>query len=263
MDLGLAGKVALVVASSTGLGKAVAEELAREGASLILCARTEKTLKDTCQQISTSAGVPVIGVAADLTVQGAAGRVVQSGFEKYGRIDILVTNAGGPKPGTFESLSLTDWDATYQLILKSVVELCALVLPGMRERRWGRILNITSISVKQPVNELLLSNSFRAGLTGFAKTLANEVAEHGVTVNNILPGYTRTERLEELAASMSASQGTTRDQIFERWAGEIPMKRVGEPSEFAALAAFLVSERASYITGTSIQVDGGWIRGLF
>src|SRR3954468_21101364 len=137
MDLGLAGKVALVVASSTGLGKAVAEELASEGASLILCARTEKTLKDTCQQISSSAGVPVIGVTADLTVQGGARKVVESGFEKYGRIDILVTNAGGPKPGTFESLSLSDWDATYQLILKSVVELCALVLPGMRERRWG------------------------------------------------------------------------------------------------------------------------------
>ena len=148
------------------------------------------------------------------------------------------------------------------LLLHSAVELARHVLPGMKERRWGRILNITSIAVKQPVDNLILSNSLRAAVTGFARTLANEVASFGVTVNNIMPGYTRTERVEELARMMSEKQGITPAEFIARWEQEIPMRRIGDPREFAALAAFLVSERASYITGTSIPVDGGWIKAL-
>jgi len=174
-----------------------------------------------------------------------------------------VTNAGGPPAGRFDQLTHEQWEEATRLTLYSAVHLAREVLPGMKAQRWGRILNITSISVKQPVENLLLSNSLRAAVTGFARTLANEVATDGITVNNILPGYTRTERLEDLARMMAEKQGISADQFRGRWETEIPMGRLGEPREFAALAAFLVSERASYITGTSIQIDGGWIRSLF
>jgi 3-oxoacyl-[acyl-carrier protein] reductase len=189
-------------------------------------------------------------------------RIVKSGEERFGRIDILVTNAGGPPTGEFEKLSRADWDAAVQLTLTSVLELTRAVLPGMKERKWGRILNVTSIAVKQPVENLILSNSLRAAVTGFARTLANEVAPDGITVNNLLPGYTRTERVVELAKALAESRGVSEAEVRAAWEAQIPMKRLGEPREFAALAAFLASERASYITGTSITVDGGWVRSL-
>jgi 3-oxoacyl-[acyl-carrier protein] reductase len=262
MDLGLKDKVALVAAGSRGLGRAVAEELAAEGASLVLCARDARTLSETAAAIAEHNNARVLAVPADVTSTADIERVVESGNERFGRIDILVTNAGGPPAGRFEQLTQEQWEAAIRLTLFSAVQLTRLVLPGMKARRWGRILNITSIAVKQPVENLLLSNSVRAGLTGFARTLANEVAAEGITVNNILPGYTRTERLEELAEMMAEKQGISASEFRGRWEKEIPMGRLGEPREFAALAAFLVSERASYITGTSIQVDGGWIKSL-
>jgi 3-oxoacyl-[acyl-carrier protein] reductase len=190
-------------------------------------------------------------------------RIVAKGIERFKRIDILVTNTGGPPAGSFGSLSHENWRDAVDSLLYSVVELTRLALPGMKERRWGRILNVTSIAAKQPVESLLLSNSLRAGVTGFAKTLANEVAGCGVTVNNIMPGYTATERVEELAETLANREGVDPKEIRSRWEAEIPMKRLGNPREFAALAAFLVSERASYITGSSIAVDGGWIRSAF
>jgi 3-oxoacyl-[acyl-carrier protein] reductase len=262
MDLGIEGKVAFVAAASKGLGRAVAEELARERASLVLCARNAKNLKLAAKEIAETYGVSVLPVAADVSNAEDIARAVQSGNEKFGRIDILVTNAGGPPAGQFESLSREMWESATRLTLNSVLELTRAVLPGMKERRWGRILNITSITVKQPVDNLMLSNSLRAAVTGFARTLANEVATDGITVNNILPGYTRTERMEELARAASARESISEAEARAKWEAEIPMKRLGEPREFAALAAFLVSERASYITGTSIPVDGGWIRSL-
>ena len=262
MDLGLKDKVALVAAGSRGLGRAVAEELAAEGASLVLCAREAQTLSETAAAIAESSNAHVLAVPADVTVTDDIERVVESGIDRFGRIDNLVTNAGGPPAGRFDQLTRDQWERAIRLTLLSAVELARHVLPGMRERRWGRILNITSIAVKQPVENLLLSNSLRAGLTGFARTLANEVAAEGVTVNNIMPGYTRTERLEELAQMMAEKQGISAAEFRGKWEKEIPMGRLGEPREFAALAAFLVSERASYITGTSIQVDGGWIKSL-
>lgn len=262
MDLGLKNKIALVAAGSRGLGRAVAEELADEGASLVLCARDSATLDETAAAIATSSNAHVLAVPADVTVTDDIKRVVATGIERFGRIDILVTNAGGPPAGRFDQLTHEQWEEAIRLTLFSAIELTRQVLPGMKERRWGRILNITSIAVKQPVDNLLLSNSLRAGLTGFARTLANEVAADGVTVNNIMPGYTRTERLDELAQMMAEKQGISADEFRGKWEKEIPMGRLGEPREFAALAAFLVSERASYITGTSIQVDGGWIKSL-
>ena len=263
MDLGLKGKIALVAAASQGLGRAVAEELAREGSSLILCSRGGAPLEAAAESICKEFAVPVVAVAADLSETANVERVVKAGLDRFGRIDILVTNIGGPPAGKFEDLSSEQWDAAHRLLLTSVLDLTRLVLPGMKERRWGRILNITSIASKQPVDNLILSNSLRAAVTGFAKTLANEVAADGVTVNNILPGYTRTERLVDLIDFLAEKENITSDEVKARWESEIPMRRLGEPSEFAALAAFLVSERASYITGSSIAVDGGWIKSLF
>jgi 3-oxoacyl-[acyl-carrier protein] reductase len=262
MDLGLKNKVALVAAGSRGLGRAVAEELAAEGASLLLCARDAQTLAETAAAIAESSGAHVLAVPADVTVIDDIKRLVEAGIERFGRIDILVTNAGGPPAGTFDKLTREQWDEAIRLTLLSAVELARQVLPGMKERRWGRIINITSIAVKQPVDGLLLSNSLRAGLTGFARTLANEVAPDGITVNNVLPGYTRTERLEHLVEFMAEKQGISVDDFRGTWEKEIPMGRLGDPRELAATVAFLASERASYITGTSIQVDGGWIRSL-
>ena len=262
MDLGLNGKVELVAAASTGLGRAVAEELAAEGASLILCARGEDRLNATCDEIRESTGVEVLGVAGDLSIQADIERIVKDGIKRFSQIDILVTNTGGPPAGRFETLSREDWENATRDLLMSVIGLTKLVLPGMQERGWGRILNITSIAVKQPVDNLMLSNSIRSAVTGFARTLSNEVAEHGVTVNNIMPGYTATERVEELAQTLAEREGVASEDIRARWESEIPMRRLGHPKEFAALAAFLVSERASYITGSSIAVDGGWIKSL-
>jgi 3-oxoacyl-[acyl-carrier protein] reductase len=262
MDLGLKGKVALVAAASRGLGRAVAEELATEGASLVLCSRRAETINQTASEIGSATRADILALPCDVSKAEDVGRLVQSGLERFGRIDILVTNAGGPPAGKFESLSQDQWEAATRLTLFSAIELTRQVLPGMKERRWGRILNITSIAVKQPVDNLILSNSLRAAVTGLARTLANEVATFGVTVNNIMPGYTRTERVEELAGMMAEKEGITPKDFIARWEKEIPMRRLGKPREFAALAAFLVSERAAYITGTSIPVDGGWIRGL-
>ncbi len=262
MELGLRGKVALVAAASRGLGRAVAEELAAEGAALVLCARGAGPLAKTCEEIERASGVRVLGVAGDVSLSGDVSRIVGAALGRFGRVDILVTNAGGPPAGTFESLSAEDWEAATHLTLTSVLNLTRAVLPGMRERRWGRILNVTSIAAKQPVESLMLSNSLRAAVTGFARTLANEVAAEGVTVNNLLPGYTRTERVEELAQALATRDGITGAEALARWEAEIPMRRLGEPREFAALAAFLASERAAYITGTSITVDGGWVRSL-
>jgi 3-oxoacyl-[acyl-carrier protein] reductase len=262
MDLGLKNKVALVTAASRGLGRAVAEELATEGASVIICSRSEEKISQTAREIAESTGAKILAVAADVSNPDDVSRLANLATQRFGRVDILVTNAGGPPAGPFESFTLEQWDAATALLLRSAVALAQAVVPGMKERRWGRILNITSIAVKQPVDNLILSNSLRAAVTGFARTLANEVAPFGVTINNIMPGYTRTERVEELAQMMAAKQGISPVEFIARWEKEIPMGRIGEPREFAALAAFLVSERASYITGTSIPVDGGWIRAI-
>jgi 3-oxoacyl-[acyl-carrier protein] reductase len=262
MDLGLKGKVALVAASSRGLGRAVAEELGSEGVDLVLCARGAPALEETARAIRAASKVRVLAVAADLSQLTDVTIVVGAAMKEFGRIDILVTNGGGPPAGPFESHSADAWHAAVRQNLDSVVELTRDVLPGMKERRWGRIINITSIAVKQPVENLILSNSIRAAVTGFARTLANEVASFGVTVNNVMPGYTRTDRVTELASKNAKLKGTSSADEIAVWEKQIPMGRLGEPREFAALVAFLASERASYMTGSSIAVDGGWIRSL-
>lgn len=262
MDLGLQDKVALVGGSSRGLGLAIAEELAAEGASLVLCARGEHQLKNALDSISREYGTRVVAVPTDLTKAAGVEQLVDTARREMGRVDILVTNAGGPPTGNFLDLTPEMWEEGIRLTLQSVLLLIRGVLPGMRKRRWGRILNITSVAVKQPLDNLILSNSLRAAVTGAARSLANEVARFNVTVNNVMPGYTRTQRLEELAAEISRRQKTAPQQIFEGWEKEVPMGRLGEPRELAALVTFLASERASYITGGSFAVDGGFVRSL-
>ena len=262
MDLGLEGKVAFVAAASKGLGRAIAEELAAEGVSLALNARGAEALEETCRSIRSSTSAKVLALPGDVSVSDQVEVMIKQALDHFGRIDILVTNAGGPPSGAFETLTPDMWRAAVDLTLLSVVNLTRAVLPGMKERRWGRIINVTSIAVKQPVHGLMLSNSLRSAVTGFARTLANEVAPFGVTVNNLLPGYTRTERVTQLSAATASREGISEKQAVEKWESEIPMGRLGEPREFGAVAAFLASERASYITAGSIAVDGGWIRSL-
>ncbi len=261
MDLGLAGKVAVVAASSKGLGRAAAEELASEGARVAICARGTEALEETRAAIA-AAGREVIAVPVDLSDPEDLENLIREAEANFGPVDILVTNGGGPSPGTFDEVDDDAWDAAVQGTLASVVRLCRRVLPGMREKGWGRIINITSIAVKQPVDGLILSNAVRAAVTGFARTLANEVASEGITVNNVMPGFTWTDRVDELADKQAAFTGASREEVITGWKASIPAARLGEPDELGALIAFLASERAAYITGQSIPVDGGWIRSL-
>jgi 3-oxoacyl-[acyl-carrier protein] reductase len=261
MDLGLRDRVAVVAAGSKGLGRAVAEALAAEGAAVVVLARGREALEAACARIVHGGG-RAHPVVADVSAPAEPARAVAEAERVFGPVDILVTNSGGPRPGRFETLAPEDWDAAARTLLTSAVGFARAALPGMRSRRWGRIINIVSIAGKQPVDGLMLSNSLRAAVIGFARTLANEVAADGVTVNNLLPGYTRTERVVELAEHRAAAEGTTPEAILAKVESEIPMRRLAEPYEFGGLAAFLASSRASYITGQSIAVDGGWIRSL-
>jgi 3-oxoacyl-[acyl-carrier protein] reductase len=262
MDLGLRGKVALVAAASKGLGRACAEELAAEGAHVVICARNGETLAKTRDEIARATKGRVESVVADVSTLEGIALVARDALKTHGHVDILVNNAGGPPSGPFEQHPWDAWESAVRLTLRSAVELTRLLLPGMRERHWGRVINITSIAVKQPVDGLILSNSIRAAVTGWARTLANEVARENITVNCVLPGYTRTERLAELNAAAASREGLDLAEIERRIEAQIPMRRLGEPREFGALVAFLASDRASYITAQSIPVDGGWIRAL-
>ncbi|HEY0081557.1 MAG TPA: SDR family oxidoreductase [Pyrinomonadaceae bacterium] len=263
MNFGLSGRVALVAAASKGIGFAAARELAREGARVFLCSRDEERARAAARSIAEETGAECTGLRADVTSEEDARAFVAAARERAGRVDILVTNAGGPPSATFESADLEMYRRAFELNALSAVRLAQLVVPSMRAAGWGRIVNVTSISVKQPIEGLLLSNTVRAGLTGWAKTLSAEVAAAGVTVNNVAPGYTLTERQDELAAARAGASGKSKEELIEMWAEQVPMRRLAAAEEIAAAIAFLASERASYITGVTLQVDGGWVRGLF
>lgn len=262
MDLGLKGRVAIVAAASKGLGRAVADQLAREGAEVAVCARNAVDLGHAANQIERATGRPVLWQALDVTDQPAVKRFVEAVEKRWGRVDICVTNAGGPPAKPFADIAIEEWHAAVDLTLLSAVYFAREVLPFMRKNRWGRLVTITSVAVKQPIERLLLSNSIRAAVTGLARTLANEYGPDGITVNNVCPGYTLTERLDELAQQLAKARATTGDQVLKQWSSEVPLGRLGRPEEFAAVVAFLVSERAGYINGASIAVDGGWVRSL-
>jgi 3-oxoacyl-[acyl-carrier protein] reductase len=262
MDLGLNERVAIVAASSRGLGKACARELAREGANVVICARGPSQLKATADEISKETGAKVLPIRTDLRDDAQVRHLAGEALRRFGRIDILVSNNGGPPAAYFDDLDDDAWLAAHQLTLMSAVRLIRAVLPSMRASHWGRIINITSVSVKEPIDNLLLSNVYRPGVIGLAKTLSAQVAVDGITVNNVAPGYTRTDRVLELAEARAAEQGRTVEAILADTASSFPMQRMGEPDELAALVAFLASERAGYITGTTIPVDGGYVKGL-
>jgi 3-oxoacyl-[acyl-carrier protein] reductase len=263
MDLHLKNKVSLVCAASEGLGKASALELAREGSRVAICSRSIEKLTSTQKEIVDATGAEVAIFETDLTVHEDIKQLQKDVKNKLGDIEILVNNAGGPPPGTFEKHTDEDWQKAINLTMMSVLRMSKLVLPSMKEKKWGRIINISSVSVKTPVNNLFLSNSIRLGVLGWAKALSDEVGKDGITVNTVCPGSTRTNRITSLFSETAKQTGQTFEQIEEMSTQNIPMKRIGEPNELAALVAFLASERASYMTGLAIQVDGGSARGYY
>jgi len=262
MDLGLKGRVAIVAAASKGLGRAVAMELAREGASVAICARSESNLAEAAAKIRAETGRDIFTWVVDVTNPEAVREFVDAVEAEYGRVDICVTNSGGPPAKPFLEISAAEWRDAVDQLLMGTIWFAREVLSRMKKHKWGRLITITSISVKQPIDGLVLSNSVRAAVAGLAKTLANEFGAHGITVNNVCPGYTLTERLDELAEATAHSSGEAREAVFAKWTAGTPLGRLGKPEEFAAMVAFLASERASYINGTSIAIDGGMARGL-
>ncbi|MFQ5981186.1 MAG: SDR family oxidoreductase [Candidatus Heimdallarchaeota archaeon] len=261
MDLDLNGKVALVAASSKGLGKAIAKGLAKEGADVVICARDAETLTRTQQEIEQT-GREVLAVPADLTDYSQVQDLVLKAITAFGKIDILVTNCGGPPSGSFLDFSIEDWRKAIDLNLMSTIYLCREVLPHLRSQGQGRIIMITSVAVKQPIDGLILSNTVRAGVTGLAKSLANEFGQENILVNSVLPGYTYTDRVEELAKTLADKQGVQSEEIVQGWARQIVTGRLATPDEIANVVLFLASEKASYLTGVALQVDGGHAKGL-
>jgi len=262
LDLGLKNRVAIVTGSSQGIGKAIACGFAREGAKVTICARTESTLKTTAEEIESAFGTEVLPFPADLGVKENIQAMVNATANKFGRIDILVNNAGGPPSALFLETTDKDWRETFDSLLMSVVNCCREVTPHMKANKWGRIINMTSFAAKQPAERLVLSNAIRAGVLGLTKTLSNELAEYGILVNAVCPGWTLTDRVKHLAQSKADKTGQGTEAIINEWARSITLKRMAQPEEIANLVVFLASEKASYITGAVMQVDGGVIKSL-
>ncbi len=262
MDLGLRDKVALVAASSRGLGLACAHSLSAEGAKVVICARDGRRLRAAADEIASDTNNQVLAIVADLTSARDCRQVVQETVEYFGGLHVLVTNNGGPPTGYFFDFDDNEWYRAVDLTLMSAIRLIRAAVPHMREQSWGRIINITSVSVKEPLDDLVLSNSLLAGVVGMARTLANQLAGDGITVNNVLPGYILTECVKELAQTRAKAQGKSPDEVLDGFAELVPIGRTGKPEELAAVVAFLASEQASYVNGTSILVDGGRYKGL-
>ena len=262
MELGLTNKIAVVGASSKGLGKAIALGLAYEGARVTICARDSEVLEQTADEIREKTDSDVLAIPTDVSQPEQVERLISRTIGQFGGIDILVNNAGGPRAGRFDDLSTEDYQNAVHLNLMSTINLCRAVVPWMRKRGGGRIINLTSVSVKQPVDGLMLSNMARTGVIGFAKTLATELATDKILVNNVCPGIIFTDRIKQLGSVRAEESGITYNQALENMTANIPLGRIGDPEEFANLVVFLASEKSSYITGTTIQVDGGMVRSL-
>jgi 3-oxoacyl-[acyl-carrier protein] reductase len=262
MDLGIKGRVAVVAASSRGLGRAVAEALAAEGAKLALCARDENALAEAAAAIKDRWRGEVFHQALDVTSETDVKTFIAETRRRLGDVSICVTNAGGPPPGNFAAFSTQDWRSAFELNFMSTLFFIAEVLGGMRAQKWGRVVTITSTAVKQPMDGLILSNGIRAGVVGLMKSLANEYGPENVLFNNVCPGRFDTARMRNNAAKQAAAEGVTVEEIVQRAARRIPLRRVGDPAEFAAVVAFLCSEKASYVTGANILVDGGIVSGV-
>jgi len=263
MDLGIKNKVALVAASSKGLGKAIAFQLSREGSKVVICARGKERLLKTRDEIASETRGEVKAFVAEVTDRDQVSKLVKNVINELGTVEILVCNAGGPPSGMADEFSLDDYQEALELSLLSTVNLCYEVIPLMKKQKWGRIINMVSISAKQPIDTLILSNTARAGVLGFSKSLSNQLAPYGITVNSVCPGYTKTERVENLAKSFAEKGTGTVKDFYKNIENNIPLGRLGRPEEIAQAAAFLASEGAGYITGVALQVDGGYIKALF
>ncbi len=262
MDLGIRNRVAVVAASSRGMGRAVAAALAAEGAHLALCARNAETLAATAAEIRERSGVKVFEQALDVTDYAAVQRFIAETGERLGPVEICVTNAGGPPAGTFADFEPDDWRRAFELNFMSTLSFIREVLPGMKNRRWGRIVSITSTSVKQPIEGLILSNAVRAAVVGLMKSLTAEYGPHGILCNNVGPGLIATDRLLDISRKRAADAGVSEAEMLERMTQAVALRRVGQPEEFAAVVAFLCSERARYVTGNSVMIDGGLVKGI-
>jgi len=262
METGLRGRVAIVAASSQGIGRETSAAFAGEGCRVAMCARNREKLEAAAREIRKQADAEIFTQALNVTDAVAVHNFVEAVANKFGGVDICVTNAGGPPAKTFLAASIEEWRKAVDANFLSTVDFAREVIPHMQRKRWGRIITLTSISTKQPVPDLVLSNAVRAGVVGLVKSLANEFGKDGILVNNVGPGYTATDRLKELARARSASQNKSEDEIFAAWAGDSALKRIAEPKEVADAIVWLASERASYITGQTILVDGGAYKGL-
>jgi 3-oxoacyl-[acyl-carrier protein] reductase len=262
MDLGLKGKVAIVAASSKGMGKATAMALAAEGARVTMCARGVDDLAKAAQDVRDRHQADVLAVPADVTRYDDIKRVVQETVGRWGTVNILVNNAGGPPPGTFADVDDRAWQSAFELNLLSTIRFIREVVPHMRKAGGGAIINIQSVSVKEPIDNLILSNSIRSGVNGLAKSLSRELAKDRIRVNTVLPGAIQTDRLRQVIAGQAQRQGRSVEELRRTWEGEIPLGRLGEPQEIADMIVFLASERANYVTGVTVQVDGGRVRSM-
>jgi 3-oxoacyl-[acyl-carrier protein] reductase len=265
MDLGLRGRTAIVAAASQGLGRGVARALAAEGANVVMFSRNAAAIDAAAAdvQIAAATGARIVGLAADVTRASDLEQVVKTTLESFGSVDVLFNNAGGPKPGMFDTLTDADWQGAVELNLMSAIRLTRLCLPSMRARHWGRVITSTSSSVKQPLPTLMLSNAVRSATTAWSKTLSDQVAADGITVNTLAPGRIETERIVQIDSDIAERTGRSRQEVERDALATIPVRRYGRPDEFGAAAAFLASEQASYITGVTLLVDGGLFRGTY
>jgi 3-oxoacyl-[acyl-carrier protein] reductase len=262
MNLELTSRVAMIAAASKGLGKACALALAAEGCHVSICARNSDELDQAANEIaSRKQSAEVLSVVADVSSAADLDNWYQQTISRFGQVDILVTNTGGPPVARFMKLSDEQWQSGVDSTLMNVVRLSRLVISGMQQRRWGRIIHLTSFVAKQPLDDLTISSTLRAGLSGLTKTMANQLGPDNITVNAVLMGHFMTDRQHQIAELRVKERGITSEQYFAEAAAMIPLRRIGDPQECADLVAFLASERASYLTGTSIQIDGGLSRG--
>lgn len=262
MDLGIQGRVAVVAAASRGIGRAVAEALAAEGAKVAICSRDQAAIEAAAVEIRSATGAEVYAASVDVTDYAAVKSFVAAARQKLGPVSICVANCGGPPRGNFADFSPADWKRAFELSFLSTLYLIRETLPDMQQQSWGRVAAITSMSVRQPIDGLILSNGVRAAVVGLLKSLANEYGRSNILFNNVGPGLTATERLLSVADGRAQAEGRSRDEIVDEMASETPLGRVGQPEELASAVAFLCSERAGYITGESLMVDGGLVKGI-